>query len=110
MAKVSTAESQQDYPTAITALREAINSDMKNADLHHRLAMDLQSSNELSEALAEFRIASALAPARKEFADDFTRATAAHKKSMATSPPAADPKDDANRAISGLNDMVGASK
>jgi tetratricopeptide (TPR) repeat protein len=110
MAKVSTAESQQDYPTAITALREAINSDMKNADLHHRLAMDLQSSNELSEAVAEFRIASALAPAKKEFADDFTRAAAAHKKSMATSPPAADPKDDANRAISGLNDMVGASK
>jgi tetratricopeptide (TPR) repeat protein len=110
MAKVSTAESQQDYPTAITALREAINSDMKNADLHHRLAMDLQSSNELSEAVAEFRIASALAPAKKEFADDFTRAAAAHKKSMATSPTAADPKDDANRAISGLNDMVGTSK
>jgi tetratricopeptide (TPR) repeat protein len=110
MAKVSAAESQQDYSTAIATLREAINSDMKNADLHHRLAMDLQSSNELSEAVAEFRIASALAPAKKEFADDFTRAALAHKKSMATSPPAADPKDDANRAISGLNDMVGASK
>jgi tetratricopeptide (TPR) repeat protein len=108
MAKVSTAESQQDYPTAISALREAINSDMKNADLHHRLAMDLQSSNELSEAVAEFRIASALAPAKKDFADDFTRAVAANKKSMATSPPAADPKDDANRAISGLNDMGGS--
>ena len=108
MAKVSAAESQQDFPTAITVLREAINSDMKNADLHHRLAMDLQSSNELSEAVAEFRIASALAPARKEFADDFTRAAAAHKKSMAVSPPAADPKDDANRAISGLNDMGGS--
>lgn len=110
MAKVKAAESHQDYATAISALREAINSDMKNADLHHQLAVDLQSSNELSEAVAEFRIASALAPTRKEYADDFTRAQAAHKKSMATNPPAEDTKDDANRAISGLSDMVGASK
>ena len=110
MAKVSQAESQQDFATAINLLREAINTDIKNADLHHRLAMDLQSSNELSEAVAEFRIAAALAPTKKEFADDFTRAAAAHKKSMTTSASDAQAASNENRAISGINDMVGASK
>lgn len=109
LARVDQAEAARDFATAISVLRDAINNDMKNADLHHRLAVDLQSANELSEAVAEFRIAAALAPNKKEFADDFKRASAEHKRSMTTTTEAT-PQPEANRAISGLSDMVGASK
>jgi tetratricopeptide (TPR) repeat protein len=109
LVKADQAEAARDFTTAVSVLRDAVNNDMKNADLHHRLAGDLQSANELSEAVAEYRIAAALAPNKKEFADDFKRASVEHKKAMTTTSDTAS-QPEGNRAISGLNDMVGASK
>ncbi len=114
LAQVVQAESKQDYASAVTILRQAVNNDMKNADLHHRLAVDLTASNELSEAVAEFRFASALAPTKKEFADDLSRALAANKKALGAADEASSlsgsSSDNDKRSISGLNDMLGANK
>jgi tetratricopeptide (TPR) repeat protein len=111
ISKIAKLESQNDFSSAISILRAAIDQDMKNADLHHHLALDLQQSNELSEALSEFRLASALAPKNQDFSNDLNQAVAANKKSTESSTTNIGASINSNKqTISGLNDVTGASK
>ena len=75
---------QKDYASAITILQELVSSNLQNADMHHRLAVDLMSAGQMQEAISEFRIASALNTQKKEYADDLARAMAIHKRSLST--------------------------
>ena len=82
--RLNMAESQKDYASAITILQELVSSNLQNADMHHRLAVDLMSAGQMQEAISEFRIASALNTQKKEYADDLARAMAIHKRSLST--------------------------
>ncbi len=81
-AKVSAAEAQRDYPGAITILRQLITSHVQNPNVHHRLAVNLLNAGDINEAVSEFRVASALVPNNKEFADDLAQAMIIHKKAL----------------------------
>ncbi len=54
----------------ITTLRQALEQNMQNPDLHYRLALCLKENNQISEALSEFRIASALSPNNSKYSQD----------------------------------------
>jgi hypothetical protein len=82
--RLNMAETQRDYATAITILQGMVGDNLQNPDMHHRLAVDLMSAGQMSEAISEFRIASALNPAQKTYADDLARAMAIHKKSLSS--------------------------
>lgn len=80
--KITEAESQKNYNDAASLLKQLLNSNLQNADIHHRLAVNLMSNGEISEAISEFRIASALSPSKKAYAEDLARAMSIHKRSM----------------------------
>jgi len=82
LAKVEEAESSHDYKNALDMLRHLSANDMNNSDIHHRIAVDLMASGDISEAISEFRIASALTPGRKDYAEDLARALSIHKRSL----------------------------
>lgn len=82
LAKVSACEAQKDYAGAVTILRQLLSDNLQNPDIHHRLAVNLMSAGEISEAISEFRIASALNPKQKAYAEDLARAMSIHKRSM----------------------------
>lgn len=87
LAQVSQAESQRDYQGAANLLRQILPANLQNPELHHRLAVNLMSAGEISEAISEFRIASALAPANKGYSADLAQALAIHKRSLMSSAP-----------------------
>jgi tetratricopeptide (TPR) repeat protein len=80
--KTTQAESQQDYVGAADILRQILAIDLKNADLHHRLAVNLMSSGDIVEAISEFRIASALKPSTKAYSEDLAQALTIHKRAQ----------------------------
>ncbi len=82
LAKVTACEAQKDYAGAVTILRQMLSDNLQNPDIHHRLAVNLMSAGEISEAISEFRIASALNPKQKAYAEDLARAMSIHKRSM----------------------------
>ncbi|HEY9678114.1 MAG TPA: tetratricopeptide repeat protein [Drouetiella sp.] len=82
LSKVAACEAQKDYNGAVTVLRQMLSDNLQNPDIHHRLAVNLMSAGEISEAISEFRIASALNPKQKTYADDLARAMSIHKRSM----------------------------
>jgi Flp pilus assembly protein TadD len=82
LARVSACEAQKDYAGAVTILRQLLSDNLQNPDIHHRLAVNLMSAGEISEAISEFRIASALNPKQKAYAEDLARAMSIHKRSM----------------------------
>jgi tetratricopeptide (TPR) repeat protein len=82
LAKVEEAESSHDYKNALDMLRHLSANDMNNSDIHHRIAVDLMASGDSAEAISEFRIASALTPGRKDYAEDLARALSIHKRSL----------------------------
>lgn len=82
MAMVAGAERQRDYNEAIKMLRALLSSNLNNPDVHHRLAVNLMAQGQIGEAVTEFRIASALAPERKDLASDLARALSIHKRSL----------------------------
>lgn len=82
LARVSFMESQKDYSGAAHLLKEMLSNHLQNAELHHRLAVNLLGSGQISEAVSEFRIASALSPDKKMYSDDLARALAIHKRSL----------------------------
>lgn len=82
LAKASQAEAQKDYNAAITILRQISVNNLQNPEVHHRLAVNLMASGQITEAISEFRIASALCPTKKEYSDDLARALAIHKRSV----------------------------
>jgi tetratricopeptide (TPR) repeat protein len=71
LSRVAACEAQKDYAGAVSI-----------PDMHHRLAVNLMSAGEISEAISEFRIASALNPKQKAYAEDLARAMSIHKRSM----------------------------
>ena len=81
-ARVSELETSKNYDGAVAVLRELLNRNLQNAEVHHRVAVDLLAAGNIAESIAEFRIASALRPTNKEFAGDLARAMAIHKRSM----------------------------
>lgn len=101
MAKVTDAEAQKDYNTAIALLRQTSTANLQNPELHHRLAINLMAAGQLSEAISEFRIASALCPGKKIYADDLARAMAIHKRSLMS---------DAKTDVGSADGVTGASK
>jgi len=82
LVEVAQAESRKDHTAAVAILRDVVATDLENASNHHRLAVNLMASGRISEAVTEFRIASALKPGTKTYADDLARALAIHKRSM----------------------------
>lgn len=106
--QIAQAEAQKNYAGACALLRFHLASNLQNADTHHRLALNLLASGQAGEALSEFRIASALAPTNKAFADDLAKAMLAHKQStISTSTISA--SANSNLANSGVT-SVGGSK
>lgn len=84
MAMVNAAEQQKDYSSAIKILKEMLNQEqnLKNANLHHRLAVNLMANGSISKAVTEFRIASALKPSNKDYANDLARALSVNKRAI----------------------------
>jgi tetratricopeptide (TPR) repeat protein len=82
MSKVTSLEADKNLSGAIDLLRHALQADLKNPDVHHRLAVDLLSAGQISEAISEFRISSALRPESQDYAADLARAMAIHKRSL----------------------------
>jgi tetratricopeptide (TPR) repeat protein len=91
MAHVTDMEASKKYEEAIALLRQVVSANLQSAEVHHRLAVDLLALGQVSEAISEFRIASALRPEKKEYATDLASALAIHKRSQeAESAPAMD--------------------
>jgi tetratricopeptide (TPR) repeat protein len=82
MSKVTSLEADKNLEGAIELLRRALQADLKNPDVHHRLAVDLLSAGQITEAISEFRISSALRPENQDYAADLARAMAIHKRSL----------------------------
>ncbi len=98
-ARVKEAEAARDFPKAIEILKQLLTTYTQNSNIHHRLAVNLLNSGDINEAVAEFRIASALNPKKKEFADDLAQALLIHKRALMS---------EAGSQISGEN--AGATK
>jgi tetratricopeptide (TPR) repeat protein len=82
LAQVSVLESQRDYQGAAGLLKQLTETQVENAELHHRLAVNLLNLGQVAEAIPEFRIASALKPGMKAYSDDLARAMQIHKQSL----------------------------
>ncbi len=82
MSKVTSLEADKKYEAAVGVLRQALQADLKNADVHHRLAVNLLAAGQISESISEFRISSALRPDNQDYAADMARALAIHKRSL----------------------------
>jgi tetratricopeptide (TPR) repeat protein len=80
--KVDEAENKKDFSSAAAFLQERIANDPSNAELHHRRAVDLTSAGNIAEAVSEFRMASAIDPKSKDYADDLARALSIARRSM----------------------------
>ncbi|HEY9715637.1 MAG TPA: tetratricopeptide repeat protein, partial [Chroococcales cyanobacterium] len=97
LAKVADSEAIRDYNGAAAALRKIAADNLQNPEIHHRLAVNLMAAGEISEAISEFRIASALNPTKKEYSEDLARAMAIHKRSLMS-----DATGTANGGMSGV--------
>ncbi|MBS2007257.1 MAG: tetratricopeptide repeat protein [Cyanobacteria bacterium SZAS TMP-1] len=75
-------ENQRDYQGAANLLKQSLSANLQNGEIHHRLAVNLLNLGQLEEAVSEFRIASALSPTSKVFAEDYARALKIHKKAL----------------------------
>jgi tetratricopeptide (TPR) repeat protein len=82
LARVTELEAQKNYSEAVSVLRQLLAGNLQNAAIHHRLAVNLLASGQVTEAISEFRIASALDPGKKAYADDLARAMVIHKRSL----------------------------
>ena len=80
--QVPSLEAAHNYDAAINMLRQIVGNNLDNPAMHHRLAVDLMSAGEIGEAIAEFRIASALNPAQKTYADDLAQALVINKQAL----------------------------
>lgn len=82
VARLNEMEGSHNFDGAVALLRELSGRNIRNADVHHRLAVDLLGSGNVTEAISEFRIASALNPVNRNFAADLARAMEIHKRSQ----------------------------
>lgn len=86
MAMVSAAEQQKDHMGAVKLLKEMLNENLEDASVHHRLAVNLMAAGKISEAVTEFRIASALKPGEKTYSEDLARAMSVNKRAITSAP------------------------
>lgn len=82
LAKVAEAEINKDHQAAIDILKNLVSTNIQNPELHHRLAVNLLATGQVTDAIAEFRVASLLKPTSKEYAEDLARAMSIHKRSL----------------------------
>jgi len=75
-------EIKGDFAAAATLLKQALDANLQSPEVHHRLGLTLVNLGQTSEALSELRIASALDPANKTFADDLARVLRIHQRSL----------------------------
>ena len=64
------ANGEQNELNNISNLKQALEQNMQNPDLHYKLALSLKEAGQLSEALSELRIASALNPNNTKYSQD----------------------------------------
>ncbi len=98
MSRVTDAEARRDYAGAISLLRQILAGNLQNAEVHHRLAINLLATGQINEAVSEFRIASALSPAKRTYADDLAQALAIHTRALTS-----DAGPDSSGANAGAN-------
>lgn len=77
-------EQKGDFNGAVEALKAALPDNLSNPEFHHRIGMDLVNLGQTSEAISELRIASALDPANRIFAEDLARVLKIHQKSLSS--------------------------
>lgn len=112
VARLNAFESAKNYEGAIGVLREILNTNLQNPDIHHRLAVDLLATGNVGEAISEFRIASALRPTNKDFASDLAQAMEIHKRANQQSAfddgnnAGAAPQDDAAGKVASTGDAA----
>jgi tetratricopeptide (TPR) repeat protein len=82
ISKVQQAEAEKNFDGAITILQSVASKYLQNSEVHHRLAVNMLAAGRIADAISEFRIASALEPANRAYAEDLARALAIHKRSM----------------------------
>lgn len=82
LSRVQELEALKNHDGAVALLREVLSQNLQDPDVHHRLAVNLLASGNVTEAISEFRIASALRPTNKDFAGDLARAMEIHKQSQ----------------------------
>lgn len=75
-------EIKGDFAAAATLLKQALDANLQSPEVHHRLGLALVNLGQTSEALSELRIASALDPGNKTFADDLARVLRIHQRSL----------------------------
>ncbi len=80
--QVSALELRGDFNGAVELLKNALPNNLQNPDIHHRLGLDLVNLGQTSEALSELRIASALDPGNKTYAEDLARVLKIHQRSL----------------------------
>ncbi len=82
ISKAAQAEGDKNYDQAISILQGVAAKFLQNSEVHHRLAVNMLAAGRIADAISEFRIASALEPANRAYAEDLARALAIHKRSM----------------------------
>lgn len=71
-----------DYQKAVEILKSGLQQNLQDPNIHHRLGLDLVNLGQTSEAISELRIASALDPGNKTYADDLARVLKIHQRSL----------------------------
>jgi tetratricopeptide (TPR) repeat protein len=82
LAHLTDLEAQRKFDEAIDLLRQIVSRNLQNAEMHHRLAVDLLANGSIADAVSEFRMACALRPDKGDYAADLARALAIHKRSQ----------------------------
>lgn len=82
LARTAELEADRDHQGAVAILKQVLTTNLQNAEVHHRLAVNLLAMGQITEAISEFRIASALSPGKRAYADDLARAMVIHKRSL----------------------------
>lgn len=85
ISRAAQAENDKNYEAAIGILQQVANKYLQNGEVHHRLAVNMLAAGRIADAISEFRIASALEPTNRAYAEDLARALAIHKRSIAGS-------------------------
>lgn len=71
-----------DYQKAVDILKGGLQQNLQDPNIHHRLGLDLVNLGQTSEAISELRIASALDPGNKTYAEDLARVLKIHQRSL----------------------------
>lgn len=83
LSRVEELEGQKKYEDASDLMRQIVSHNLQNAEMHHRLAVDLLAAGNVDDAISEFRLACALRPDKSEYSADLAQAIAIHKRTLA---------------------------